>query len=30
LNNELRGFVLSLNPQHGHHNVSHFMNISQT
>ena len=26
---ELRGFVLNLNPQQGHHNISHFMNISQ-
>jgi len=26
---KLRGFVLSRYPQHGHHNPSHVMNISQ-
>jgi hypothetical protein len=25
---KLRGFVLNLYPQHGHHNPSHFINIS--
>jgi hypothetical protein len=30
LNFELRGFVLTLHPQQGHHNPSHFMNKAHT